>query len=64
MCTDLWAVHIIDYDDFKEYENDCDFDYTVIDISQLGTDIIINYHYDFQSWDLDSSQILLTMKAK
>lgn len=64
VCTDLWAVHIIDYDDFKDYENDCDFDYTVIDISQLGTDIIVNYHYDFQSWDLDSSQILLTMKAK
>lgn len=64
VCTDLWAVHIIDYDDFKDYEKDCDVDYTIVDISQLGTDIIVKYHYDFQSWDLDSSQILLTMKAK
>lgn len=64
VCTDLWAVHIIDYDDFKDYEKDCDIDYTIVDISQLGTDIVVKYHYDFQSWDLDSSQILLTMKSK
>lgn len=66
VCTDLWAVHIIDYDDFKDFEEEYKSiaDYNVVDISKLGTDIVVNYHYDYQSWDLDSSQILLTMKAK
>lgn len=63
VCTDLWAVNIVDYEDFKEFESKCDFDYTILDVSKLGEDIIVEYHEKFQDWD-DASPILLTMKGK
>lgn len=47
VCTDLWAVHAIDYDDFKEHEADFDDDYFILDVSKLGVDLIFEYHYDF-----------------
>lgn len=61
VCTDLWAVHIVDYDDFKDCENE--IDHIVLDISQLGTDITVEYNYDFADWD-NPCEILLTMKGK
>lgn len=61
VCTDLWAVHIVDYDDFKGFENK--IDHTILDVSALGNDIVIEYNYDYQNWDSDN-QVLLTMKSK
>lgn len=62
VCTDLWAVHIVDYDDFKGHEGSVG-DHTILDVSALGEDIIVEYHYEFGNWDSDEN-VLLTMKSK
>lgn len=47
ICTDLWAVHAIDYDDFKEYEGDFEDEYFIVDVSKLGENLILEYNYNY-----------------
>lgn len=61
ICTDLWAVHIVDYDDFKGFEDK--INHILLDVSDLGEDIVVEYNYDYKDWDSQDS-VLLTMKRK
>lgn len=62
VCTDLWAVHMVDYNDFVGNENLVN-DYIILDVSKLGTDITIDYHYDYMNWNSDEN-VLFTMRGK
>jgi len=62
VCTDLWAVHIVDYDDFKDNQNGIG-SHTILDVSALGEDIVVEYNYEFGNWD-SNENVLVTMKAK
>lgn len=47
ICTDLWAVHAIDYDVYMKYQDELDDDHFIVDVSHLGTELNVEYHYNF-----------------
>lgn len=47
ICTDLWAVHAIDHDVYMKYHDDLIDDHFIVDVSHLGTELNIEYHYNF-----------------
>lgn len=53
----------MDYADFEPDESTFDRDYTIVDVSKLGTDIVVEYNIDYGDWDSKRS-VLLTMKKK
>lgn len=62
VCTDLWAVHVMDYADFKEDDIVGGGNITILDVSKLGEDIEVEYHYDYGWWG--GKQTLFTLKPK